>query len=862
MGLFRKTKEEKEIKRLTGGIFLSDEFKDKLKRDNLEPLDGLNIQKLLKKEVKEKTLPLNEIEHRFNELYNEILNQRIEIDDAFEYNMKLYRVKISNEEINHINKDFREKIFEGKSLDEVKKEINEIVENKTNNEFTEDDIEKRKKELEEEKIKKSLNLDFFRKKDNLILKNIEKNENNKYIYNLTVTEYVNEAKKLENKHSTERAIIIYEKLINEYRYSDDVPYIRLRFIYDKQKRYHDIIRICDLQIENLSNIGYLNGKNLMIITEEISSDNNKLKTIKNIKKTVEIKLDAIKENREKLAEERRKKDKIRDNIEIKTINKKEDKERLELMKERDNKLKEVKKRYSKEIRTIKYAKNNMENHITSIEKQTYGSNISNRKIKEYDVELPKVEKSNTALASTALFFMTGVFIGGAKEEVKWNSENLTLYEDGFRINKKINFEEIIQSSFDNKENKFYFLIKTNTDEIVFRTEDKELLNDLNYELSHYHSRTFNNIRIKKDETDINLNYLNSKVKNIRIRQQKEEESINKEYRQKFQKLKLKYHRLREKKIKELEEDSLKNREHKDETKKRETEENIGQNKKEEEKEEIGYQNSEPEKIIEEIKPNNTKKSSLTTLTDDLELKPYNESSDLEEFIESMDKYDQTVRIYEEEAKRLEKENIDDAIMIYEKIVNEYKFGGNFPYDRLIAIYYKQNKHEEIIRICDLAIENLGHVGYLKGKTLMINPNVTSAGTEEKVKKFKDRKKREKQKLNKSEQKEKERKIRTQNEEKIEKYAKDLELAQYLEKENNINEAIKLYETITKAKYPDKLPYYRLCILYRKKKNYKKELTTCNKAIRNIGNKKQKDWFKERKIKVQEKLDKQETKKKN
>lgn len=32
MGFLIKSKEEKEIKRLTGGIFLSDEFKDKLKK--------------------------------------------------------------------------------------------------------------------------------------------------------------------------------------------------------------------------------------------------------------------------------------------------------------------------------------------------------------------------------------------------------------------------------------------------------------------------------------------------------------------------------------------------------------------------------------------------------------------------------------------------------------------------------------------------------------------------------------------------------------------------------------------------------------------------------------------------------------
>ena len=253
--------------------------------------------------------------------------------------------------------------------------------------------------------------------------------------------------------------------------------------------------------------------------------------------------------------------------------------------------------------------------------------------------------------------------------------------------------------------------------------------------------------------------------------------------------------------------------------------------------------------------NETKNMHITS-SDNLVLKPFKESLDIEENIKAIQKYDETVLSYNDEGKMLEKnDQIEEAIIIYEKLVNEYKFGGNFPYDRLNAIYYKQNNPKEIIRICNLAIENLGHVGYLRGKELMINPEVTSAGTKEKVKKFKDRKKREEKKLKKSEQKEKEKEKQAQDQEIIEKCANDLELAQRLEEEDKIDEAIKLYETVTKAKYPEKLPYNRLCILYRKKKNFKKELTTCNKAIRNLSNKKPKEWFKERKIKVQEKIDK-------
>ena len=104
---------------------------------------------------------------------------------------------------------------------------------------------------------------------------------------------------IEKKKSTERAIIIYEKLVTEYRYSGENPYQSLRHYYNKQKRFDDVIRICDLQMENFGNIGYLNGKNLMIKKEDISEDNVDLKEIKNIKKQTEIKLKAIEEEKAK-----------------------------------------------------------------------------------------------------------------------------------------------------------------------------------------------------------------------------------------------------------------------------------------------------------------------------------------------------------------------------------------------------------------------------------------------------------------------------------------------------------------------------------------------------------------------------------
>ena len=52
-------------------------------------------------------------------------------------------------------------------------------------------------------------------------------------------------------------------------------------------------------------------------------------------------------------------------------------------------------------------------------------------------------------------------------------------------------------------------------------------------------------------------------------------------------------------------------------------------------------------------------------------------------------------------------------------------------------------------------------------------------------------------------------------------------------------------------YPNKLPYQRLCLLYRKNKDYNKELETCNKAIK-ILNQYEFKWFLERKNKVKQK----------
>lgn len=902
MGFIIKSKEEKEIKRLTGGRFLNDDFKEKLKKDQLDVLDGLNIQKQLKKEVKEKKLSLKNIEPRFKELYNEIISQKKDINNAFEYNIKLYEVHLPNEEKDQINKELRNKIFEGKTnIEGAKVEIKEIIKNKNTTPFTNEELEKRKEELEKEEIEKNLNLNFYMKKDNLILKQFECDWKSEYKYNLTVEEYIRNARKFENTSSTENAIIIYEKLINEYKCSNDEPYNRLRFIYNSQKRYEDIIRICDLQIENIGNNGYLNGKNLMIKKEINSEDENKLKVVKNVKKENEIKLKKIKENEEKIVEKERKKSRFNENIEIKKINEKEKDRKSDLIKERDEELEKVKNRYKNKYQQIKSKKDEINTNIKSIEPLKYDSDISSRKINEYKIEIPKFTEGFTGYRSEVIFSINGTLLHEKNKTIVWHHSSLIIYEDGIKIRKKIKFEDIINNSYDKVDNKFYFVMRTKIDKIIFRSNNVQLVNDLINAMENYQSKMINrkinteNEKIyqkEKDKSQRELNNLNLNESDIKKHQKNEEDAIYRRYRKKLHDLNREYDKLREEKIEELiEEEKLKEKKevennpkeieetkeiYKKEDKKTEyqnfitsqginipsydtpydlveEEESYGEIIKERKQTDEGREEENIEKTKDET-VNETKNMHISS-SDNLVLKPFKESLDIEENVKAMQKYDETVLSYNDEGKMLEKNGqIEEAMIIYEKLVNEYKFGGNFPYDRLNAIYYKQNNPKEIIRICNLAIENLGHVGYLRGKELMINPEVTSAGTKEKVKKFKDRKKREEKRLKKSEQKEKEKEKQAQDQEIIEKCANDLELAQRLEEEDKIDEAIKLYETVTKAKYPEKLPYTRLCILYRKKKNYKKELTTCNKAIRNLSNKKQKEWFKERKIKVQEKID--------
>ena len=67
--------------------------------------------------------------------------------------------------------------------------------------------------------------------------------------------------------------------------------------------------------------------------------------------------------------------------------------------------------------------------------------------------------------------------------------------------------------------------------------------------------------------------------------------------------------------------------------------------------------------------------------------------------------------YQRNAEGIEHEkagNIDEAILLYEKNIEE-GFEGNHPYDRLIILYRKLGRHEDVRRVLRRAIfvfENL------------------------------------------------------------------------------------------------------------------------------------------------------------
>ena len=91
MGLFKKeTPERMKLKELTGGFLISDEFSVKLKENNLKTEDGVKIQRLLKIEIEQGKLKVDDIEPRLQYLLkNQIKAQ--DVQEIIDKEMKKIR---------------------------------------------------------------------------------------------------------------------------------------------------------------------------------------------------------------------------------------------------------------------------------------------------------------------------------------------------------------------------------------------------------------------------------------------------------------------------------------------------------------------------------------------------------------------------------------------------------------------------------------------------------------------------------------------------------------------------------------------------------------------------------------------------
>ena len=99
-------------------------------------------------------------------------------------------------------------------------------------------------------------------------------------------------------------------------------------------------------------------------------------------------------------------------------------------------------------------------------------------IKSVDIEIFKKVKSNTALASTALFLATGVFVGQAKEEMKYVRTKLNIKDDGIEIKNPYSYHKFIDFSgfkLDKEDNNYlYYIVLSDKEMIHFRTKNEDL----------------------------------------------------------------------------------------------------------------------------------------------------------------------------------------------------------------------------------------------------------------------------------------------------------------------------------------------------------------------------------------------------
>ena len=95
---------------------------------------------------------------------------------------------------------------------------------------------------------------------------------------------------------------------------------------------------------------------------------------------------------------------------------------------------------------------------------------------EVDIEIFTNVKSNTALASTALFLATGIFVAEAKEEMKWVKTKLNIKDDRIIIKKPYSYhkyKDFHQFKVDQEDDYYLVYIVLNDEEmIIFRTKER------------------------------------------------------------------------------------------------------------------------------------------------------------------------------------------------------------------------------------------------------------------------------------------------------------------------------------------------------------------------------------------------------
>lgn len=130
---------------------------------------------------------------------------------------------------------------------------------------------------------------------------------------------------------------------------------------------------------------------------------------------------------------------------------------------------------------INKSANKLENRLYEDSLESSDDN-SNKKVPVFitqaDIEIFKKVKSNTALASAAVFLATGVLIAESKEEMKYVKTKLKIKDDGIEIKNPFSFHKF--SDFrgfkvDKEDNYYLFYIIFSDEEMIhFRTKNKLL----------------------------------------------------------------------------------------------------------------------------------------------------------------------------------------------------------------------------------------------------------------------------------------------------------------------------------------------------------------------------------------------------